>query len=134
MIVVDTSAIIAIANEEAEGQVFDRMIARQRALIGTPTLFEARMVLGTLMPGFADPFLDGLIARSTVQPIDFTMEMYRTASAAFIRFGKGRGHPAKLNFGDCLSYAVAKARGLPLLFKGDDFGRTDVVPAYAPAS
>ncbi len=49
------------------------------------------------------------------------------------RYGKGRGHPAQLNFGDCLSYAVARSRNLPLLFKGDDFARTDLVPAYDPA-
>jgi ribonuclease VapC len=55
--------------------------------------------------------------------------MYRVAGDAVERYGKGRGHPARLNFGDCLSYAVAKASGLPLLFKGGDFSLTDIRPA-----
>ena len=62
-----------------------------------------------------------------------TSASYGVAVDAFNRYGKGRGHPAQLNFGDCLSYAVARSRNLPLLFKGDDFARTDLVPAYGPA-
>lgn len=63
----------------------------------------------------------------------FDNAMLNTALDAFACYGKGRGHPAQLNFGDCLSYAVAKTLALPLLFKGHDFGHTDVVPAYTPA-
>lgn len=133
MIVLDTSAIVAIAMEEPEGEIFDTLIAKNRTIIGTPTLLEARLVLGGLMPSFAEDFLDVLILRATVQPVAFTLQMYRFASDAFLRFGKGQGHPARLNFGDCQSYAVSKAHDAPLLFKGDDFVHTDVVPAYAPA-
>lgn len=133
MIVVDTSAIIAIAIDEPEGRVFDVLMVGQGAIIGAPTLVEARMVLHSLMPTFADTFLDGLTGRSSVSVASFTLEMYRAATEAFIRYGKGRGHPAYLNFGDCLSYAVAKAHALPLLFKGNDFVHTDIEPAYRPA-
>ena len=132
MIAVDTSALIAIALKEAEGRIFDELMVKRGALIGLPTLFETRMVLGSLMPDFVDMFLDGLIARPSVTTADFTLEMYRAAVDAFARYGKGRGHPAHLNFGDCLSYAVAKTLALPLLFKGNDFARTDVAPAHAP--
>ena len=59
-----------------------------------------------------------------IAPIDAAVA--EDATDAFARFGKGTGHPARLNFGDCLVYAVAKRRGLPLLFKGDDFGHTDL--------
>ncbi|WP_430910455.1 type II toxin-antitoxin system VapC family toxin [Methylobacterium sp. sgz302541] len=134
MIALDTSAIIAIAAKEAEGEVFDTIIVERGAIVGTPTLLEARMVLGSLIPSFADDFLAGLLARESVRSAAFTHEMYAVAAEAFARFGRGRGHPARLNFGDCLSYAVAKTRSLPLLFKGDDFVHTDVVPAYTASS
>lgn len=130
MIAVDTSAIIAIAMAEPEGTIFDEMIVERQAIIGAPTLFEPRMVLGSLMPNFADAFMDRLLLKPSVQAVDFTLASYAVAVDAFNRYGKGRGHPAQLNFGDCLSYAVAKSRNLPLLFKGDDFARTDLVPAY----
>ncbi|KQT78899.1 type II toxin-antitoxin system VapC family toxin [Methylobacterium sp. Leaf466] len=133
MIVVDTSAIVAIALEEPEGRIFDELMVGRGAIIGTTTLFEARMVLSSFMPTFADTFLDGLTARSSVSVSSFTLEMYRAATDAFTRYGRGRGHPACLNFGDCLTYAVARVHGLPLLFKGNDFVHTDIEPAYRPA-
>ena len=132
MIAVDTSAIVAIAMREAEGRDFDELIVRERALIGTPTLFETRLVLGSLMPTFADAFLDAFIARSSIAVTDFTLEMYRAAADAFSRYGKGQRRRACLNFGDCFSYAVARTHSVPLLFKGNDFVHTDLVPAYAP--
>lgn len=132
MIALDTSAVVAIAMEEPEGKHFDTLIAENRTTIGTPTLFEARMVLGALMPTFVEDFQEVLILRRTVQPVAFTLQMYRMASDAFQRFGKGQGHPARLNFGDCQSYAVSKAHDAPLLFKGGDFIHTDIEPAYKP--
>ena len=133
MIVVDTSAIIAIALKESEGPIFDELMVGRGAIIGTTTLFEARMVLSSLMPTFADAFIDGLTARPSVSVASFTFEMYRAATDAFMRYGRGRGHAACLNFGDCLTYAVAKVHALPLLFKGNDFVHTDIEPAYRPA-
>jgi ribonuclease VapC len=70
--------------------------------------------------------LDTLLTRARVDIVPFDRNLAAGALAAFIRFGKGR-HPAGLNLGDCAAYALAKARGLPLLFKGNDFARTDVL-------
>ena len=72
--------------------------------------------------------LDALLARLEVEIVAHDAALARIARAAFLRFGKGR-HPARLNFGDCASYALAKAHNPPLLFKGDDFARTDVKAA-----
>lgn len=72
--------------------------------------------------------LDNLITELSVEIVPFDDEQARQSRAAFIRFGKGR-HPAGLNFGDCVSYALARSMDLPLLFKGEDFARTDVVSA-----
>ena len=68
----------------------------------------------------------------TFQRVPFTHEMFEPAVQAFHSYGKGRGHPAQLNFGDCLSYAVAKAHRVPVLYKGDVFALTDIEPAYRP--
>lgn len=129
MIAVDTSAVVAIALQEPEGERYSKRIVENGAVIGTPTLVECRMVLSTRMPVFADRFMQGFVERKAVHPADFTFDMYEAAVAAFGRFGKGQGHRAQLNFGDCLAYAVAKQHDLPLLYKGDDFSHTDVRPA-----
>ncbi|MCJ2141309.1 type II toxin-antitoxin system VapC family toxin [Methylobacterium sp. E-066] len=133
MIALDSSALVAIALDEPEGRIFDALIVRHRAIVGTPTLLETRMVLGSLMPAFADAFLDRLIATPSIRTVDFGLDAFRAAADAFNRYGKGQGHIAYLNFGDCLSYAVAKVHAVPLLFKGNDFIHTDLVPAYSPS-
>lgn len=132
MIALDTSAIVAIAIDEAEGKIFDELIVRRRAIVGTPTLFETRMVLGSLMPAFVDTFIGRLIDSPSIRAVEFTLDTYRAAADAFSRYGRGRGHAACLNFGDCLTYAVAETHAVPLLFKGNDFIHTDLVPAYRP--
>ena len=72
--------------------------------------------------------VDGLISELAIEIVPFDEGLARESHAAFIRFGKGR-HPAGLNFGDCVSYALARSRGLPLLYKGGDFAKTDVLSA-----
>jgi len=72
--------------------------------------------------------LDELLSRSDVEIVDVTAEQAHIARAAYRDFGRGSGHPARLNFGDCFSYALARATGEPLLFKGDDFVHTDLTP------
>jgi len=72
--------------------------------------------------------LDSFVERSAIELVPFDDEHAKRAREAFIRFGRGR-HPARLNFGDCVSYALAQARGLPLLYKGEDFAKTDVLSA-----
>ncbi|GLK78875.1 hypothetical protein GCM10008174_06160 [Methylopila turkensis] len=85
-----------------------------------------------LSQGAAEEFIKSLMARSTFKPVAFWMQMHYIAADAFERYGRGRGHPAKLNFGDCMTYAVAKFHDSPLLFKGDDFTHTDIRPAWLP--
>lgn len=134
MIVVDTSALIAIALREPEAAEFNRIISdATSALIGAPTLLETGMVMSRrLASEDVDYFLKGLTTDPSVQAIDFSPEMAEIATTAFRRYGKGQGHPAQLNFGDCMSYAVAKVHDVPLLFKGNDFSATDLRPAYRP--
>jgi len=76
--------------------------------------------------------VDELVATLAITLEPVTLEQGRIAADANRRFGRGSGHPARVNFGDCFSYALAKATGEPLLFKGDDFGHTDVAAALAP--
>ena len=130
MIVLDSSALVAILRREPEAAAFARAIAQaSRCLMSSVSLMETSMVLagraGT-MESWAD--LDALIARAAVQVEPHDAEQARASRAAFLRCGKGR-HPAGLNLGDCASYALAKTRGLPLLFKGADFSKTDLTAA-----
>jgi ribonuclease VapC len=130
LIALDSSAIVAVALKEPGGKEFREAIIAHRCVIGAPTLLECHMVL---RPG-PDPAtyesFRKLISRPHIQIEDFTREHYDYAAAAFDRYGRGRGHPAQLNFGDCMSYAVAKLHGVPLLYKGDDFAQTDIASAF----
>ena len=129
MIAVDTSAIVAIALEEPEETRYILEMASRGAIIGTTTLVETSTVLSRLDEAVANGFLSGLLQSRSVRTVDFSREMFEAARDAYRRYGKGQGHPAQLNFGDCLSYAVAKVCGVPLLFKGTDFRKTDIEPA-----
>ena len=129
MIVLDSSAIVAILLGEDEEETFSEILGSTPALVGAPTLVETRMVMEGRLPMAAELLEDFLHGGVTVIPFDAAM--YAAAAEAFARYGRGR-HWAKLNFGDCLSYAVAAVMRLPLLFKGDDFVHTDIVPAYTP--
>jgi ribonuclease VapC len=129
LIVIDTSAIIAILREEPEAEFFAEIIIDQdRSLLSAIGLFEASMVMiGRGPPGLADG-LDTLVERTGIEVVPVDRQLAIDSRAAFVRFGKGR-HPASLNLGDCISYALARARGLPLLYKGEDFAKTDVISA-----
>jgi len=87
-------------------------------------------MIGRGLPQVADR-LDALVLDLAIEIVPFDEELARASRAAFVRFGKGR-HPASLNLGDCVSYALAQTRGLPLLYKGNDLARTDVVSASPP--
>ena len=131
MIVVDTSALIAILKGEAEAERHLRILVRERpVLLSAVSLLEASMVLCGLAQDPAESWrdLDALLSRLAVDIVPHDIGLSLLAREAFRRFGKGR-HPAALNFGDCASYALAKARGLPLLFQGEDFSKTDLVAA-----
>ena len=125
MIAVDTSVILAIAIDEPEADTFRQLLGRETVIIGWPTLLEARMVLaGKCFPSAAK-IIKRLADTANVTAIAFDEKHYRAAEDAFERFGRGR-HPAALNMGDCFSYAVAAIAKVPLLFKGQDFGQTDL--------
>jgi ribonuclease VapC len=132
MIVVDTSAIMAMVFAEPERFAFSRAIQQaDKALISTVSVVEARMVVHGRRGQRAVVLVDDLLrlpAFEVVAPGPAEMD---AAYAAFVAFGKGSGHPAGLNFGDVFSYALAKVRGLPLLYKGDDFAQTDVLSAVS---
>lgn len=125
MIAIDTSVILAIALDEPEADLFKAALGGQPIIIGWPTLFEIRLVLaGKGFPNAA-AIVDRLAETPNVAPVAFDAAHYHAAERAFERFGKGR-HPASLNMGDCFSYAVAAVAKAPLLFKGHDFGQTDM--------
>ena len=130
MIVVDTSAISAIAFNEPERREFVELIsAAGSAFISAATVVEARIVIHARRGTAGIVLLDSLIGRAPFEIAPTNELEARIAYEAFIIYGKGNGHPAQLNFGDLFSYAVAKARGLPLLFKGNDFSQTDILDA-----
>lgn len=124
--VIDTSALVAILSGEPEQQPFIDAIERaDLRLLSAATLVEASIVIASRYGPAGLHDLDRLLERADVQVTEVDAEQARTARAAWQRYGKGR-HPAALNFGDCFSYALAVTRGEPLLFKGQDFGQTDV--------
>ena len=132
MIVVDTSAIVAIALREPERQDFVEIIERtDKALISTVSVVEARMVVHGRRGQRAVVLLDDLLRLPNFELIAPDRSEADAAYAAFVTYGRGSGHPAGLNFGDVFSYALAKVRGLPLLYKGADFAQTDIRSAAA---
>ncbi len=133
MIVADTSAILAIAFAEPERAVFVQALQRaDRVLISTVSVVEARMVVHGRRGQRAVVLVDDLIRLPMFEVVPPGPAEMDAAYAAFVAFGKGSGHAAGLNFGDVFSYALAKVRALPLLFKGDDFSETDIASAMAP--
>jgi len=130
--VIDTSALMAILNDEPERRHFTELIAAANPrLISAGTLLETGLVLESRKGEHAGRELDLLLHRARFEVVPVDGDQVEIARAAYRRYGKGR-HPAGLNFGNCFSYALAKLRAQPLLFKGADFARTDLVPA-APA-
>lgn len=126
--VIDTSAIIALLKQEPDAHRFRNAISSAgTCFMSAVSVFEASLVMiGVGQPAVADR-LDEFLHELRVVVVPFDEDMAALARDAFVRFGKGR-HPAALNMGDCASYALAKALGLPLLFKGNDFPRTDILP------
>jgi ribonuclease VapC len=132
VIAVDTSALLAVVFKEPEAEVFDQMIIFGDCMIGAPVVLEARMALTRMQRADYEATLQFLITRANVDIVPFDGDQCQVATEAFKRYGRGSGHPAKLNFGDCMSYAVARRHGLPLLFKGNDFTYTDLEPVHRP--
>jgi ribonuclease VapC len=131
MIVVDTSALIAILDREPDAALYAEAIAETDSpLISAATLLELHIVMLNRHGGRAGQLVDRLIQDAGFQIEHFTAQHLELAREAYARYGKGR-NSAGLNYGDCFSYALAKATGLPLLFKGEDFSKTDLLAALA---
>lgn len=128
---VETSAIVAMLQKEAEAGSLARRLAEAGAPITSPlVILEAAMVLSTLRrtePSKAEASIRKILREARVETITIDDVTASLAVEAFSRFGKGRGNAAKLNMSDCLSYACAKQHRVPLLYVGDDFAATDLV-------
>ncbi|HKH48946.1 MAG TPA: type II toxin-antitoxin system VapC family toxin [Thermoanaerobaculia bacterium] len=126
--VIDTSALVAILFDEPERRSFNEAIeaAESRAL-STANFVEISMVLESRLGAEGLRDLDLFIERAGIKLVAVDSEQAHMARRAFSQFGKGR-HPAGLNYGDCFAYALATVLGEPLLFKGDDFSKTDITP------
>ncbi len=124
--VVDTSALVAILRKEPEAADFKRRLIEDPVVfVSTATYVETAMVLEGRFGQAAGEELERLLFDVGAEFVPLVKDHAEIARQAFVQYGKGR-HPAGLNFGDCMSYALAKATGEPLLYKGDDFSRTDV--------
>ena len=127
--VLDTSAIVSIFLRESGYESLRAKIeAAEVVLVGVPTLFETAMVLSGRKAVDSRPAIAVFLRQIEAEVVAFNEEHLDAAVTAFIRFGRGH-HPAKLNFGDCMSYAVASVAGMPLLFMGNDFSKTDIAQA-----
>jgi ribonuclease VapC len=128
-VIVDSSAIIALVlREPGWERVFDQLRADDGCAIGAPTLLETGIVLTAKLGKKAPGILARVLQEASISVVPFTDDHWRVAVDAYARFGKGR-HAAALNFGDCLTYAIARLADRPLLFVGDDFARTDLAEA-----
>ena len=133
MIVVDTSAIFAFLAGEPEAEAMARRMYGEQGLVCAPTWAETGIVVSNKLG------LDGLDRMQQLahalqfDVVAFDRDLADAAINAHRRYGRGTGHRASLNFGDCFAYALARTRNLPLLFKGDDFIHTDIEPALKPA-
>lgn len=130
--IVDTSAIVAILRAEPEAAAFaDAIESAGTRRMSAASYVEVGAVIDRAGDAIASRRVEELLAVSSIEIEAVTSSQARIAREAYRDFGKGSGHPAGLNFGDCFSYALAKATAEPLLFKGQDFRRTDVASALA---
>jgi len=130
--VIDTSALVAIIIGEDERPIFEDLILRTPVVVmSVVSVVEASIALLSKRPTYDAKLLEETISslRIDVRPVD--LNQGSLARTAFLQYGRGRS-PARLNFGDCFAYALAKARDDTLLFKGEDFPRTDIVAAWRP--
>ena len=125
--IADTSALIAILKGEPEAAAFKATLLQSPSVrVSAATYLEACIVVD----GFKNPLLrtrfDTILEETGIEIEPFTAEQARIARQAYRDYGKGSGHPAQLNFGDCFSYALARVKREPILYKGDDFVHTDL--------
>ncbi|KRD63320.1 MULTISPECIES: type II toxin-antitoxin system VapC family toxin [Sinorhizobium/Ensifer group] len=127
--VIDTSAIVAIAFNEPEAETYEqKVVDAPRRFISAATILELAIVIEARLGEAGAAELDLWLYKAGVEIVAVDAEQIAVARRAWRSYGKGR-HPAGLNYGDCFSYALAKTRNEPLLYKGDDFSRTDIEAA-----
>lgn len=126
--ILDSSAIVSVLLEEPDHEVFFQKMENHGCAVGAPTLLEVAIVLTKHFRNDAQAMVIEFLDVFEVEVIPLGTSHLSVAIQGFNDYGKGR-HPAKLNFGDCLTYAVAKVAGEPLLFKGNDFAQTDLLAA-----
>lgn len=128
--VLDTSAIIAMITNEVDGSRYRAAVLGADSLsISAVAVLETKIVLMARLGAEAVTLFDELLEGAGIVVVALDDEMARAAFDAFRRYGKGQGYPARLNIVDCAVYALAKTRSEPLLFKGEDFAKTDVQSA-----
>ena len=128
--VIDTSALIAISlGEPTRKRLLDALETAADRVLSAVSLLETGMVLRARLGDSAAGLLNQLVEQLVTEVVPFDETQARLAIAAFGRFGKGMGHRAQLNFGDCAVYALAESRGEPVLATGNDFAATDL-PCY----
>ena len=131
--IVDSSALLAVLNRESDAERFQgAILTASPCRMSVANMLEASIVVEGRGGAEAGHELDAFLEHAAIEPAPVTAEHLEAARQAWRRFGKGR-HPAALNFGDCFAYALAQVTGEPLLYKGDDFSRTDI-PAALPRS
>jgi ribonuclease VapC len=125
-VIVDSSALTAVLlREPGYEDVLDHLTGAEPVRVGAPTLVETGIVLTARIGLVGKSLLARLLDESGVDVVDLRREHWTVAVDAFVRYGKGR-HPAALNFGDCLTYAIARVTAEPLLCVGGDFSQTDL--------
>lgn len=128
--IVDTSAIMAfLFGEPEKAQVAATMIRADELAVSAGTWLELEAVITRRGSPVMAREAEQLFAELKIEIVPLTVAQATIGRNAYRRYGRGIGHPAALNFGDCFAYALAKDTGRPLLFKGDDFARTDITPA-----
>jgi ribonuclease VapC len=134
MIAVDSSAIIAVLKDESDApELIACIAAASQRYISAGSILECGIVVGARYGEIGLQGMRKLCAGLALDIVPVDADQARIGYETFRHYGRGSRHPAKLNFGDCFSYALAKTRNLPLLFKGDDFIHTDIQPALKPA-
>lgn len=127
--ILDSSAIVSlICREPGHAQLIDKIAATKQLLVGAPTLAETELVLTIKLGYDAGALVEQFLAETQTLVLPFSREHVSVFLEAFLRYGKGR-HPARLNMGDCFTYATAKIARRPVLFVGDDFSKTDLTAA-----
>ena len=125
--IVDSSALVAISQgEPGSAALVDALARAESVAISASALLEARIVVDARRNPVVSSRFDDLLISHDIKVLPFTEDQSRIARQAYRDFGRGSGHPANLNYGDCFSYALASERREPLLYVGDDFSHTDI--------